>query len=404
MIKALIVVFLFFEFSGISQVLMKFERDTVLLFEYSGGDEFNATRLNDEVWKNGLGGRRVLMSQDLAFSPENVSVEGGLLRLKATLADSLYHLMDYEIDSSVLKTRGMTLDQKQFRIKYAAGGIVSRKKVHYGLYELRFKVESDRGIWPAFWFYGGYKNEEIDAVELKGERNNEVHVDTHCPNGCDHGYKNSLGMNSSYGAWLPLSGFLHDGFNIMQLEWRKDEVFFYMNGFPLAYFKGNFSNPMSIYINTSVAKTGEAFSPGPDESTHWPSTYYVDYLRCWTPAKSNEVTLYANKTTADCRLFGSTYAVKPIEKHGLVYRRKKLRGMDGTIVINCYTKDTLSICRLGKISEESIAIVLKGKYTDVEVRDFGTEALVPFDMRDVSIAVTITSNSRNRRFNMAIGR
>src|SRR5688572_20579765 len=94
---------IFFFSSLRCQLLLKLENDTLIGYYYKGGDEFNESVLNTDMWINGLGGRRVLMSQDLAFSPLNVKLEEGLINFQATKKDSIYKLSDVEIDSTVLK-------------------------------------------------------------------------------------------------------------------------------------------------------------------------------------------------------------------------------------------------------------------------------------------------------------
>src|SRR4051812_37959439 len=88
--------------SASSQLLFKLENDSLKYFSYKGGDEFNGQALDDGKWQNGLGGRRVLMSQDLAFTPKNVVIQKGLARFIALKEDSSYILRENEIDSAVL--------------------------------------------------------------------------------------------------------------------------------------------------------------------------------------------------------------------------------------------------------------------------------------------------------------
>lgn len=391
----LTLLFLAFIFLTKSQIMLKLEGDSLQLYAYSGGDEFNDSALNEKEWKNGLGGRRVLMTQDLAFSPKNTVFENGLICFKAIKEDSIYVLYDWEIDSAYLKKNKTTLIDNKFTSKYSAGGIVSKNKYHYGYYEIRFKVEEGRGVWPAFWFYGGNKNEEIDVFELKCEKNNYLHVDTHCPYGCNKGYKTNLGLNTNWGGWMPLSHYLHEGFNIMALEWKKEELIWYLNGHPLAYFKGSFPNPMKLFLNTSVAKDGEAFKPGPDESTPWPNSYYLDYFRMWHKQKpENEIALKSNDELTYSTKFTSDYSNAPKKKKGLMYRKKNLQPLEGSITLILDKKKVLHLTVLGNCKDESLSITLKANKTNITLTDFQKEVFVPLLDEDRSLELLIKTEKR----------
>jgi len=379
---------------GKSQVLFEIYNDTVKDYVFSGGDEFNEKSLNDTLWKNGLGGRRVLMVQDLAFEPKNVSLQKGLVVFTADKNDSTYILRQSEIDSNNLRKRNISLRDQKFQVKYSAGGIVSRKKYHYGIYELRFKVEEGTGIWPAFWFYGGNKNEEIDVFEMKGERNNDIHVDTHCPSGCAHGYqKSSLSLPRSYGGWVRMSEHLHEGFNNVMLDWREDEVIWLLNGRPFAYFRGRFSNPMNIFLNTSVAQTGEGFSPGPDSTTQWPNHYYVDYLRIWSvTTEPKDLKLLVGDFTSSSQ-FGTKNA-KPLKKHSVVYSKKKFNGLQGIISVTRPATNVIAIKALGCINEVEGKVVVSGATTKKEIALSENENSVTIEGNDSSVTLEVFHGGR----------
>jgi hypothetical protein len=317
------IVYFLLSYQGHSQLLFKLENDSLEVFSYSGGDEFNEPTLNTNLWKD-CQWPTINMSQEFVYSRENVKLKDGLVIFEMTKKDSIYRFDPLEIDSNFLREKKIMLEKPEYLFHYAAGSIVSMNKWHYGFYELKFKVEEGKGVWPAFWFFGGNKNEEIDVFELKGERNDEIHVDTHCPSGCGRTYKNRIGLNTSWGGWLPVSNYLHDGFNLMQLEWDVNEVTWYVNGHPLAWFKGNFPNPMSIYINTQVAKDGRAFKPGPDETTSFPNNFYVDYLRVWKKWDATIPVAYKQELISKNDL-EMEYSTKPIRKRGLMYPKKKFK-------------------------------------------------------------------------------
>jgi len=367
--KALIIFFILqFAFQQKAQIMLKLYNDTLYNFEYEGGDEFNAEKLNENYWTNGLGWTRVLMSQDLSFNPNNVVVENGLLKLIAKKEDSLYVLGKYEVDSNMIKNKEIVLDSNRFLTKYSAGCIISKSKMHYGLYELRFKVEEGQGVWPAYWFFGGNKNEEIDAFELKGEKRKLIHADTHCPAGCDRGYTDKFSFSKNWGGWLPVKQALDEDFNLMYLEWQPEVVNWYFNGFPLAYFKGQFPNPMNLYLNTSVAKDGGAFKPGPDENTKWPNTYSVDFIRIWQ-AKNLSDTL--SLKPGPLRDLDSAYVNRPVKKRGLTYKKQEFKASKAFIYLSLNANNTLTVRLNGNLSvEKSSSLAIKGQAVEAVITDF----------------------------------
>lgn len=326
------------------QLMLKLSKDSLYNYRYSGGDEFNTGKLDEKYWTNGLGWTRVLMSQDLSFNPNNVVPGKDVMKFIADKKDSLYTLGAFEVDSAMLKSGKVRLQDSRFLTRYSAGCIISKNKMHYGLYELRFKVEEGQGVWPAFWFFGGKLNEEIDAFELKGENKKLIHVDTHCPHGCDNGYTYKFSFSKNWGGWLPVNENIHNGFNLMQLEWAPDHVTWYFNGYPLAYYQGRFDNPMNLYLNTSVAKDGGPFKPGPNVDTKWPNTYTVDYIRVWkNTGSADTVELGFEQEFKTSSAYESNYKNAPTRKRGLSYSKQELEPEGGFILLNLGPERQLNI-------------------------------------------------------------
>jgi len=386
-----------------AQVFLKLSNDSIKVLQYSGGDEFNATSINENVWSL-KPYPSTNMGQFFAYESANTSVENGVVIFTLKKKDSVYTIHPGLHDSSFLKRSKLKLLDNKFPMKYSAGIIISKQKFHYGLYELRFKVEEGKGVWPAFWFFGGNKNEEIDAFELKGEKNNLIHVDTHCPYGCDRGYKNKLGFNTNWGDWMPVKNYLHKGYNIMILEWLPGEVIWYINGYPLAYFKGNFTNPMNLYLNTQVASNYSAFQPAPDESTPCPNNFYVDYLRVWSYAPENTVAaLKESKMTVSDR-FASDYRNKALRHKGLMYVKKKFNAEQGMISLNLLSGNRLNVCVLGELNTEETELTLKGAFGNYTIKPEGSDATVTLDQRENKLELVIKTKSKTYTQQLLINR
>ncbi len=378
--------------SGIkSQVLLKLYNDTLYNYEYAGGDEFNTDKLDESYWDKGVGYTRVIMAQDLAFVPEGIKQEGGFAKFLADKKDSLYVLGSHEIDSTYLKQEQLQLVNNQFLAKYSAGCIFSKQKFHYGLYELRFKVEEGRGVWPAFWFHGGYKNDEIDVFELKGEKRKQIQVDTHCPMGCDRGYTAKFSFSKNWGGWLPVKEPLDERFNLMYLEWDVEKVNWFFNGYPMAYYKGKFASPMNLYLNTSVAKTGGAFSPGPDESTKWPNTYTVDFIRVWKPLGKTDTLLLKRGHLENP---DTGYSNKPLKKKGLTHNRSEFKAQKAIIYVSIDLENKLHLRVTGNLTESDASIHLTGEALDVTLNNLAKENTVTLGLGNRCIRMTIVQGKK----------
>jgi len=387
-----------------SQVLIKISNDSLISYSYNGGDEFNDAKLNTNYWKGPW--TAINMAQDFRYNDENVKIENGLVNFLMLKKDSTYNIRLHEIDSSFLKEKKIKIENNNYKLGYSAGMIISREKVHYGIYELRFKVEEGKGVWPSFWFYGGNKNEEIDAFELKGEKGNSIHVDVHCPYGCDNGYKNKLGIKTNWGGWMPINEKMFNGFHIMLLEWNEEGVTWLFNGYPMAHFKGRFSNPMNLFLNTQIAANGRAFKPGPDKNTVFPNNFYVDYVRFW-----KKQTLANNilelKTCNNCDIsnqFPSNYSVTAVEKKGLMYIKSEFKKEDGFVSLVLTNKSLLLVNAIGKISKDAISIIIKGEKKETVITDLSAENKIQLDPSDKQIELIIKTKQKTYQQKLIISK
>lgn len=398
-----IVLLLVFSYScSYAQLLFKVSSDSLTVFSYSGGDEFNKPVLNTEYWKGPW--TSINMAQDFRYNDSNVKLEDGVVNFVMLKKDSLYNIEPHEIDSNFIKEQKITIKDHKYPLRYSAGMIITKQKFHYGLYELKFKVEEGKGVWPAFWFFGGNKNEEIDVFELKGEKNNQIHVDMHCPYGCGSGYKNKLGFKTSWGGWMRVSDYLHNGYNIMLLEWKQDEIIWYINGYPIAYFKGSLPNPMNLFINTQIAANGRAFKPGPDANTTFPNNFYVDYLRVWKKSNSDSIPVLKQNIDIDLSYrFKTNYSTRPLNKRGLMYSRKKFRNEAGLVSLALSANGKMYVNVLGNISNESV-ITVQGKLQTHRVSDFFKENEFVIDPSEKELELLIKTKDKEFRKKFVIAR
>ncbi|HRF99625.1 MAG TPA: glycoside hydrolase family 16 protein [Bacteroidia bacterium] len=349
-----IIVFVFaliFSANVYSQVMWQVKINSSQKWYYQDGDEFNNPIIDENKWVFGMPWGNVVMNQDLVYSRNNVIVENGLASFIARKEEVSARINEWEIKPKYLDKTGKKVVDGMYDVNYTAGMLSSKRKYKYGYFELRFKANEEKGIWPAFWLFGGEPNEEIDFFELKGERENQIHLDVHCPKGCEDYKGGFLNLKKNWGAWIKTNESLAKDWNVISGEWQPNYVKFYLNGQPIGYFAGDFRTYQYLLVNTSVAKDGEPFNPGPDENTKWPNSFDVDYIRIW----SKEDTVYNMKDKY--KLFESSpqtisnnnlYATDLKRKVNYVYNKKELSGEVGTITLLPVFYNKYSVSFAGK--------------------------------------------------------
>ena len=334
-----------------AQVLYRIDESKISKFNYYEGDEFNTGNIDPEFWNYGMNWGNVFLRQNTGFSPENVILEDGIVRFVSKKEIKKIPINNWEIDSAYLKINPRKIENGFIEVDHTSGCLSTKKAYRFGVFEIRFKAQDGKGTWPAFWLFGGQPNEEIDVFELKGERNNEIHVDVHCPTGCDKGYKkNKWSIKRNWGAWIKTKTYLKDEFNIMLAEWDKEGVSWFLNGYPVAYWKGNFNTHMNLLVNNMVARDGEAFKPGPDEKTQWPNYFDVDYIRIWkADSLSDSIVSISKKNNFALNKDPDQILVnKTIKKKAFMFSKKKLKQTKGFLSIGMNMYGVFEVTYTGK--------------------------------------------------------
>lgn len=268
----------------VEPVLWKVEKDTIMEWSYFFGDEFNGDAVNESIWYPRYPWGGLLAEEGSYADPKMLSQSNGLLKLSA---DTTHEWRAFP--KWILETGGATNGRVPIRngneveLRYLCSAVWSKQQFKYGYFEARCKSPSGRGLWPAFWLYGGSPNEEIDFMEMKGEKTKHFHVDVHCPNDCDKVKTGWFGIRKSWGAWIKTKDQITDEFVVYSGIWKPGEIKMYMNGQEVVTFKGDFNTQMNLIANLAIAQDGKAFGPGLDADTKLPNDYYVDYMRVWHP-------------------------------------------------------------------------------------------------------------------------
>lgn len=156
----------------------------------------------------------------------------------------------------------------------------------YGRIEVRAKLPTGRGLWPAIWMLGADRPQvgwpacgEIDIMENVGFDPDRVYATIHTPafNGNKGTQKGgSLVIEEPYRK-----------FHVYAMEWFADRMDFFVDGRKIHTFvnsgKGNdewpYDKPFYLLINTALGG-GWGGQKGIDDAV-LPQRYYIDYVRVY---------------------------------------------------------------------------------------------------------------------------
>lgn len=214
-------------------------------------------------------------------SNENAFIDDGKLVIKAKEEKVTDQFGTYDYTSAKLKTKGLFSKT-------------------YGRYEIKAKLPTGKGLWPAIWMlpekdeYGTWAaSGEIDIMESWGSRPNVVagtiHYGEGWPNNKYTGKEFEFPKNRGIDKW-----------HTYALEWEPGELRWYVDGELYQtqnkwYSKGkdnaaNFSYPapfdQEFYLVMNLA-VGGWFDGEVDETTKFPAQMEVDYVRVYDLKKGD---------------------------------------------------------------------------------------------------------------------
>ena len=156
----------------------------------------------------------------------------------------------------------------------------------YGRFEMRAKLPSGRGLWPAFWMlssapdYGGWPaSGEIDIMESRGENPDQIFTTLHY---------GGPGASTASGSGASLPAGTAGEFHEYAVEWQRGEIRWYIDDqlvstqnnwyTTAAPFPAPFDVDFHLLLNLAV---GGNFGGPPDSSTEFPAAFVIDYVRVY---------------------------------------------------------------------------------------------------------------------------
>jgi beta-glucanase (GH16 family) len=222
------------------------------------------------------------------YQPENARVEGGMLiiegrRERRPNPNHQAGSMDWkrnreysEYTSSSLRTRGL-------------------REWQYGRVEMRGRIDTRPGLWPAFWTLG---------VEGGWPRNGEIDIMEY--------YRGNLLANAAWGSaergraiWddirKPISSFNEPDwssqFHVWRMDWDENRIELSVDGQLLKNVdvsktinddgtnKNPFRQPHYLIVNLAIGGQG-----GDPSATEFPAKFEVDYIRVYQKDKTSHPT------------------------------------------------------------------------------------------------------------------
>ena len=181
--------------------------------------------------------------------------------------------------------------------EYTSARLVSRGKGDwtYGRFEVKAKLPSGRGTWPAIWMlptgwtYGGWpKSGEIDIMEHVGFDPDVVHASVHT-----RAYNHTINTQKTAQIRIATS---RSEFNVYAIEWTPTEIRGFVNDQHYFTFRNErltntdadyrqwpFDKPFHLLLNLAVGGTWGG-QQGVDPSI-WPQRLEVDYVRVYQLAR-----------------------------------------------------------------------------------------------------------------------
>ncbi len=156
----------------------------------------------------------------------------------------------------------------------------------YGWIECRARLPFGQGMWPAFWMLGEDIAKvnwpecgEVDVMEAIGKEPAINHGSIHGP-----GYTGEK-WGSAY--TLPGGKLFKDAYHTFAMEWKPKRVTFYVDDQAYKTFtpgdmeagqKWVFEHPFYLILQLAL---GGGWSGKPDETTRFPQSLMVDYVRVY---------------------------------------------------------------------------------------------------------------------------
>ncbi|WP_214784522.1 carbohydrate binding domain-containing protein [Exiguobacterium sp. S3] len=301
---------------------------------------------------------------------ENAFVKDGKLVIRAKKEQASDQFGTYDYTSAKLTTKG-TFSKT------------------YGRYEMRAKLPTGKGLWPAFWMlpeedrYGGWAaSGEIDIMESWGSQPDKVagtiHYGETWPNnkytGKDYHFAEGDGI---------------DKWHTYAVEWEPGEIRWYVDGqlyqtqndwyAKEANKASKYSYPapfdQDFYLIMNLA-VGGWFDGDVDETTPFPAEMEVDYVRVFD-LKNGKYRDAVEPTYSDEEVVLPEGAKQPLEDGNLVYDEDYTEPIttvtNGTQALNPTYWNYVALPDFGGVGSIDVIDLAGSRFADISIDQAGSQ-------------------------------
>jgi beta-glucanase (GH16 family) len=253
-------------------------------------DEFNYSGMpNPKKWNYEVG---FIRNRELQYytkaRKENARVENGMLIIESR--KEKFKNPNYRPDAR--RRRRWNLSREY--ADYTSASLITYGKASwcYGRIEVRAKLPTGRGTWPAIWTLGTNIKEvgwptcgEIDIMENVGFNPDKIHVNIHTKK---YNHVRKTGKGSSFKVSKP-----YKEFHVYAIEWYEDRIDFYVDDKKYFTYENEksgeaawpYNKQQYLILNTAIGGTWGG-QKGIDDPI-FPLKYYIDYVRVYQKQTTN---------------------------------------------------------------------------------------------------------------------
>lgn len=288
-------------------------------------ENFEGNSLDKSIWKivdwpGALYGNGTSMELNTI---DNAVVENGVLKIITKKENVTGKTLTWESDDKIMSDGLPNLRPYE----YTSSSIWTKKKFLHGKFEASIKLPKGKGLWPAFWLFGGHRWNEIDIFEFWNETKAGGKIDDDKLGRVMHTNVHydylDLGKSIQCPYKYLYTDFSED-FHVFTLIWEENKIEWFIDGFLIRtyykYFDKN-KNPvlnslqegetyyenliypdmsMHLVLNTAVQNKADQ----PDHTTLLPASMDVEWVRVYQRNDCDDVTItHASQIPNDPVLF-----------------------------------------------------------------------------------------------------
>ncbi len=232
-------------------------------------DEFNGSSINSAKWVTAQQwGPDLVINDELQYYVDTQSNP-----------DFGYNPFSFDGESLIISAveTPVNLSAVANNQPYLSGVLSSAGKFEmtHGYIEARMDFPEGTGLWPAFWMLSA----DFEALKPQlfiAEGNGAI------PESIFHNYNyhDANGNLRSPGQWQVTDETFSEGFHILGVSWKSDELLFYIDGIPRYRIIGENVPNQAMYLIANLA-VGGVWTGSPDAATPSPAKLKIDYIRAY---------------------------------------------------------------------------------------------------------------------------